>query len=131
MREKGIWVEVTTLIIPTVNDSDEELTDIAKWIAKTDRAMPWHISAFYPTYKLTEVPRTPVSTLTRARKIGLAEGLRYVYTGNVPGDEGESTFCYNCGALLISRFGFEVGKVSIKDSKCPECGAVIDGVFFD
>lgn len=129
MREKGIWVEITTLIIPTINDSDEELTGIAKWIAKTDKTMPWHISAFYPTYKLTDLPRTPVSTLTRAREIGLTEGLRYVYTGNVPGDEGESTFCYNCNALLISRFGFEVGRNRVTDSKCPECGAEIDGVF--
>ena len=127
MRNTGIWVEITTLVIPTINDSDRELTNIAKWIARTDKTMPWHISAFHPTYKLTDLPRTPVETLTRAREIGLAEGLRYVYTGNVPGDEGESTFCYNCKNLIISRFGFEVESNRVTDSKCPDCGAGIDG----
>ncbi len=129
MRKKGIWVEITTLVIPTINDSDEELTSIARWIAKTDKTMPWHISAFHPSYKLMELPRTPVDTLTRARKIGFAEGLRYVYTGNIPGDEGESTFCYNCKSLLISRFGFEVGRNSVTEGRCHECGVEIDGVF--
>ncbi len=128
MREKGIWVEVTTLVIPGLNDSDEELRHIAKWIYKTDPAMPWHISAFHPSYKLTDKPRTPVATLDRAREIGFDEGLRYVYTGNAPGDEGESTYCYNCDVVLIKRFGFEMEWNFIKESKCPECGALIDGI---
>ncbi len=128
MRRLGIWVEVTTLIIPTLNDSEGELRDIARWIYKTDKNMPWHISAFYPAYKLTNIERTPVSTIDRAREIGLAEGLRYVYTGNVPGDPGESTYCYSCGKVLIERFGFTVRKNVIKDSRCPYCGAEIHGV---
>jgi pyruvate formate lyase activating enzyme len=128
MRSAGIWVEVTTLIIPTLNDSEEELKKIAKWIFTTDKSIPWHISAFYPAYKLLEVPPTPRAIVDRAREIGLEEGLRYVYTGNVPGDPGESTYCYNCKEVLIERFGFEVRKNSIKESRCPNCSTEVDGV---
>lgn len=129
MRKLGIWVEITTLIIPTMNDSEEELRGIAGWIAKTDSAMPWHVSAFHPAYKLNGVPSTPAATLVRAREIGLEEGLRYVYTGNVPGIPGESTFCYNCREKLIERYGFTVKKNVVTDEgKCPRCGSLIDGV---
>jgi pyruvate formate lyase activating enzyme len=128
LRGLGIWVEVTTLIIPTLNDSEEGLRSIARWLYKTDRSIPWHISAFYPAYKLLDVPPTPRSIIDRARVIGLEEGLRYVYTGNVPGDPGESTYCYNCKEVLIERFGFAVGNNLIKDSRCPKCNAEIDGV---
>lgn len=128
MRELGIWVEVTTLVIPTLNDSEGELRDIAKWIYKTDKSMPWHISAFHPAFKLNNIPPTPIETITMARDIGLEQGLRYVYTGNVPGQEGESTFCYNCKRLLIERYGFTVRKNLVAESRCPHCGTVIDGV---
>ena len=128
MRQLGIWVEITTLIIPTQNDSEDELRQIAKWIYKTDKTMPWHLSAFYPTYKMNNLPRTPVSIIDRAREIGLEEGLRYVYTGNVPGDPGESTYCYNCKKLIMERFGFFVKRNLVKDSKCPYCKVHIDGV---
>ena len=128
MREHGIWVEVTTLIIPTKNDSDEELEQIARFIKDVGPEIPWHVSAFYPTYKMLDLPRTPASTLYRARKIGIDAGLRYVYTGNIPGDEGEHTFCHNCKAVLIHRCGYEVVANHIRDSRCPYCGAVIDGV---
>lgn len=128
MRELGVWVEVTTLVIPDMNDSEEELRRIARWINRTDKRMPWHISAFHPAYKMGDVPPTPVETLEKARDIGIEEGLRYVYTGNIPGHKGESTYCYNCGALLIERLGFRVKRNDIDDSKCPKCGVVIDGV---
>ncbi|WKZ33317.1 MAG: AmmeMemoRadiSam system radical SAM enzyme [Thermodesulfobacteriota bacterium] len=128
MRELGIWVEVTTLVIPGINDSEEELREIARWIHRTDKRTPWHISAFHPAYKMADVPPTPVEKLERARDIGLEEGLRYVYTGNIPGHKGESTYCYNCGALLIERLGFRVKNNFIAESKCPKCGVVIDGV---
>ncbi len=128
MRELGVWVELTTLVIPTLNDSEGELREIAKWIYRTDKSMPWHISAFHPAYKLNNIPPTPIETIARAREIGLEEGLRYVYTGNVPGQEGESTFCYNCKRLLIERYGFTVRKNLVADSRCPHCGTVIDGV---
>jgi len=129
MKELGVWVEVTTLVIPTLNDSDEELRQIAEFIAQElDVETPWHISRFYPHYKLKDKPPTPVTTLDRARTIGLAAGLRYVYEGNVPGSQGESTFCYNCGKLLIGRYGYRTLEYHIEDSKCAYCGAEIDGV---
>ena len=128
MKEFGIWVEVTTLIIPTKNDSDEELGQIAKFITEVGVDIPWHVSAFYPTYKMLDLPRTPAATLERARKIGIGAGLRYVYTGNIPGDEGEHTLCYNCKAVLIHRVGYEIVSNHIRDSRCPYCGAAIDGV---
>lgn len=128
MRSLGIWVEITTLVIPGMNDGDDELKAIAKWIAGTDKTMPWHISAFHPAYKLHDLPPTPRETITRARDIGIAEGLRYVYTGNIPGEKGESTFCHKCGKLLIERYGFAVKRNDLRDSACPYCGAFIDGV---
>ncbi|MBI5192636.1 MAG: AmmeMemoRadiSam system radical SAM enzyme [Nitrospirae bacterium] len=128
MKGYGIWVEVTTLIIPTKNDSDEELTQIAEFVKGVGAEIPWHVSAFHPTYKMNDLPRTPASTLERARKIGLKAGLRYVYTGNIPGDEGEHTFCHNCKSALIHRVGFEIIENYVRESRCPFCGAVIDGV---
>jgi pyruvate formate lyase activating enzyme len=129
MKEMGIWVEVTTLIIPTENDSDKELWAIAEYIRSIDSGIPWHVSAFYPTYKMTNLPRTPVSTIRKAYELGKEAGLRYIYGGNVPGDESESTRCYRCGTMLIRRFGFQVIENRVRDSQCPECGAMIDGVF--
>jgi pyruvate formate lyase activating enzyme len=130
MKSYGILVEVTTLIVPGLNDDKGELQDLAGFIAQdlgTDT--PWHISRFHPTYKLTDRPATPVETLTKAREIGLQAGLRYVYTGNVPGNTGENTFCYSCGEIVIERWGFQVGSLQIKDGKCSQCGAVMDGVW--
>ena len=127
-HQLGIWIEITTLIIPNYNDSDQELRDIAKFIKNIDEKIPWHITAYYPTYRLTDQPRTSVATLRKAREIGLNEGLRYVYEGNMPGNGGENTFCYNCNNLLIQRLGFSIVENNIKDSKCPNCQAVIDGV---
>jgi pyruvate formate lyase activating enzyme len=130
MKALGIFVEVTTLIVPGLNDDPAELQELAGFIANDLGAdTPWHISRFHPTYKLSDRPPTPVKTLTRAREIGLEAGLKYVYTGNVPGNSGENTFCYNCGEMVIERWGFQVGALRIKDGKCSQCGAVIDGVW--
>jgi pyruvate formate lyase activating enzyme len=128
MKELGVWIEVTTLIIPDYNDSDDFLTFAAEFIKSVDAAIPWHVSQFYPTYKLTDKPRTPISTLRRAREIGLKTGLKYVYEGNVPGAGGENTLCPSCGALLIERIGFSLAHVSMKNSHCEKCGARIDGI---
>lgn len=129
MFKMGIWVEVTTLIIPGVNDEEAELRGIARWLKGVSDSIPWHLSAFYPAYKMMDVPPTPSKTVTRAREIGLEEGLRYVYTGNLtPGDEGESTFCYNCGECLILRRGYTIKKNIIQDSSCPKCNSPIHGV---
>lgn len=127
-KELGIWLEITTLIIPTYNDSDEELKNIAGFIFSLGPDTPWHISAYYPTYKLNDQPRTSVQTLQRAREIGLKAGLRYVYEGNVPGEAGENTYCYSCGKLLIERLGFSIAHYQIRKTKCPDCGAQIDGI---
>jgi pyruvate formate lyase activating enzyme len=128
-KEYGIWIEITTLIIPGHNDSDEELTDIAKFIKSVGEETPWHVTRFHPTYNLTDEPRTPVETLARARRIGLDAGLRYVYEGNIPG-EGEDTSCWSCGRTIIERVGFRVEAKKVdEDGKCGHCGAVIDGVW--
>jgi len=128
-KRQGIWIELTTLVIPGWNDSDEDLRGIAGFIAdKVGNETPWHVSAFHPTYKLTDRTSTPLDTLRRARRIGLEAGLRYVYEGNVPGEGGENTYCPACGETLIERTGFYLEHNSIEMGKCPACAAVIDGI---
>jgi len=129
MRQMGIWVEITTLIIPTLNDSDQEFEEIAQFIVSLGCEVPWHISAFYPTYKMMNLPRTPASALHRARKIGINAGLRYVYCGNIPGEEGEDTFCPHCGRRVIERVGFQVSKNDVVNGACRHCNGEIDGVW--
>jgi len=129
MREMGIWLEVTTLLIPGLNDSPEELKELARFLADLDPGIPWHISRFHPTYRLLDRPVTPVETIRRARDLGYEAGLQYVYTGNVPGDMGESTVCHSCQAPLIDRMGFHVARNRLKDGRCPECNAEVPGVW--
>lgn len=128
MRKLDIWVEVTTLVVPDENDSEEEMKDIAEFLVSVGKEIPWHISRFHPDYNMTDKISTPVKILKRAREIGFKAGLRYVYTGNIPGDEGENTFCYNCKKLLIGRFGFQILENNITDSRCKFCNTAIDGV---
>lgn len=128
MKALGVWVEITTLIIPGLNDAEEELKDMVAFIAGLGRETPWHISRFHPMYKMLDRSPTSVQTLARAREIGLEGGLRYVYTGNVPGDEGEDTYCHQCGKLLIDRVGFQIRKYQIVENRCYNCGTVVDGV---
>ena len=127
-HDLGVWLEVTTLVIPGVNDSDEELGEIAAFLRSLDPGIPWHVSGFYPAWKMLERPPTPLETLKRARDIGLAAGLRYVYVGNVVGEPGEHTWCPNCKGLLIERFGVTVRVNRIEDERCPDCGTGIAGV---
>jgi pyruvate formate lyase activating enzyme len=129
MKRLGIWLEVTTLLIPGLNDSKEELREISQFLANLDKDIPWHISRFHPTYRLTHIPSTPPESIQRARDLGYEAGLKYVYTGNLPGDEGEKTFCHSCGKLLVDRFGFTVTENRIKDNLCAECGSEIPGVW--
>jgi pyruvate formate lyase activating enzyme len=129
MKELGVWVEVTTLIIPDYNDSEEDMRDIAGFIKSVDPFIPWHVTQFYPTFQLTDKPRTPVKTLRKARDIGFETGLKYVYEGNVPGEGGENTYCHNCKKLLIKRFGFSIIENKLKDGRCSECGADIKGAW--
>ena len=129
-KSLGIWVELTTLVIPTLNDSDKELQLIADFIKEeVGPETPWHVSGFHPMYQLLDVASTPVKTLQKARQIGLETGLKYVYVGNVPGENGESTFCPECGKTLIHRIGYRINENIVKDSKCPYCGSKIDGIF--
>ena len=127
-HELGVWTEVTTLVIPGINDSDEELTAVAEFVRSVGAEVPWHVSQFYPAHKMLDRPVTPMETLRRAGDIGRKAGLRYVYEGNVPGEKGEDTYCYHCRALLIDRYGFYVRENSIHQGCCPECGVSIDGI---
>jgi len=129
MKKKGIWVEITTLLIPGLNDSDEELKDIAGFIVELGIETPWHISRFHPQYKIQDVPVTPLTSLHRAAQIGKEAGLKYVYSGNVPGDQGENTYCFKCGNLLIERYGFRIVSMNLKGNQCPKCATELDGVF--
>ncbi|MBD3183055.1 AmmeMemoRadiSam system radical SAM enzyme [Candidatus Poribacteria bacterium] len=126
MKELGIWVEVTTLVIPTINDSEKTLKGIAEFILSLGSETPWHVSRFHPTYKLMNLPSTPISTVIKAREIGLSVGLKYVYSGNVPGDDGENTYCPDCGKVVIPRYGYNLEKRHLTDSKCEFCGEKID-----
>lgn len=115
-------VEIITLLIPTLNDSDDEIRQLSQWIASLDKEIPLHFTGYFPANRMAKPP-TPAETLLRARKIAMDEGLKYVYTGNRPGDDGESTYCPACGACVIKRFGFEVLENRLaKGGKCAGCG---------
>ncbi len=130
---RGIWVEVVTLTIPGYNDSTEELTDIAQFLASVSLDIPWHVTAFHKDYKMTDPANTDAATLLRAWDIGKAAGLRYVYAGNMPGAVGdtESTFCPGCDSRLVTRRGYAVSGVRVADGACPDCGTAVAGVWAD
>jgi len=127
--QAGVWVEVTTLLIPGANDSTESLRWIAEAINGISPRIPWHISRFFPAYKLADRPPTPVATLREAQRIGREVGLQYIYVGNVPG-EGEDTYCPACGKPVLTRIGFSIRENHLQEGTCPFCGAVVDGVWF-
>ena len=130
LKKKGIFLEVTTLVIPGLNDDRDELRALARFIAnELGPETPWHISRFHPTYRLTDRGPTPVETLNTARNIGIDEGLAHVYTGNVPGHPGESTACPNCGKTLLERRGYLILQNNISKGGCSFCGAAVHGVF--
>lgn len=125
-KKLNIWIEVTTLVVHGQNDSDKELRRIATFLAELDTSIPWHISRFYPQYKMEDLESTPMEILNRAYDIGKSAGLRYVYLGNV--DKGNNTYCYECGKLLIERFGYSIKTYRVKEGRCPDCQTPIDGV---
>jgi pyruvate formate lyase activating enzyme len=127
-KEFNIWIELTTLLIPSLNDSEKDLKQIAEFIKELDEGIPWHISRFHPTYKLTNLPPTSIETLKKAHKIGSDIGLKHIYLGNVPGEE-ENTYCHNCGNLLIKRYSYKIIENNLRDSECPYCNSRIDGVW--
>jgi pyruvate formate lyase activating enzyme len=131
MKELGIWVEVTTLLIPGKNDSVEELTDIAAFLASEGRDIPWHVTRFHPDYEFLDIKPTSMKLLQKARDIGERQGLRHIYIGNNPSEVNNTnnTVCSQCHALLIKRSYMAVDENKIVDGKCPSCGAIVDGKF--
>jgi pyruvate formate lyase activating enzyme len=128
MKEMDIWVEVTTLVIPGQNDSEEELTQIARFIKDVDPNIPWHISRFHPDYKYTDTDATPIQSLRLAYDVAKSEGIRFIYIGNVLG-ESEGTVCPSCEKMLIPRRGFAIGENKVTGGRCPYCGSAVAGVF--
>ena len=130
-HETNVWLELTTLLIPGRNDSDKELTELSQWVfEKLGADVPLHFSAFHPDYKMQDVPPTPFESLTRARDIAMKAGLRYVYTGNVHDKSGSSTWCHQCGKILIGRDWYELSDWNLTDDgHCTHCGAACAGVF--
>ncbi len=128
-HDNGIWIEITTLLIPGENDSDEEMRDIASFISSISPDIPWHISRYYPRYKYDSAPPTPIKTIERAREIGLSEGLNFVYSGNVMGHVGENTYCPNCKKLIIARKGYFIERIAMKGQACEYCSHIIPGRF--
>ena len=125
MESAGIILEITTLIVPGMNDSADELCQIARFIASVNPLLPWHLSRFHPDYKMRDNSVTPVDKMNEAVEIGLAEGLKHVYTGNMRSHERENTYCSGCGELLIRRSGYQQPESHLKDGKCPGCGGEI------
>jgi pyruvate formate lyase activating enzyme len=129
-HETDVWLEITTLVIPGENDSDGELRAMCGWIVeKLGPDVPVHFSAFHPDFKMMDTPRTPHETLIRARQVGLDAGLRFVYIGNVHDPKRESTYCPDCGLLLIERDWYNLGRYAVVDGKCGGCGGRLPGVF--
>ncbi|MBN2119993.1 MAG: AmmeMemoRadiSam system radical SAM enzyme [Candidatus Omnitrophica bacterium] len=130
IKEQGVWLEVVNLLVPTLNDSPEDIKGLCLWIKENlGSATPVHFSRFHPTYKLTNLPPTPLTTLESAAKIAKDTGLKYVYLGNVPDHPLESTYCPKCGKVLIKRLGYQILENNIRDSRCKFCGEKIEGIW--
>ncbi len=129
MREAGVWVEVTTLVVPRVNDGADELAGIAGFLASVDANIPWHVSRFHPDYRMLDRPPTSVGSIELACRLGKDAGLRHVYAGNVAAGPLENTFCPACNALLIERRGFRVARNRLGNGVCPDCGESVAGVW--
>ena len=129
-RAKSKWnmhVEVVTNVIPTMNDDDQQLEDIARWIRdELGELTPWHVTRFYPHHQMQHLPPTPIAALERAYDIGQKAGLKFIYAGNVPGHQSESTVCYSCGKLNVQRFGYQTKVVGLDGSRCQFCGAELN-----
>ncbi len=128
--QAGVWVEVTTLVVPDMNDSEAELRQIAEFIAAAlGKHVPWHVSRFHGDYQQTDIPPTPIATLERACRCGKEAGLKYIYCGNVPGKVDERTYCPSCRSVLIDRVGFHVEQITMQNGTCPNCGTAMEGLW--
>jgi pyruvate formate lyase activating enzyme len=128
-QETDIWIEVTTLLIPDLNDSDAELRAMAEWLAETDLDMPWHVSAFHPDYEMRDRPPTSIPALARAYEIGKEAGLRYVYVGNVTDEDRGSTYCPDCGKKMVQRNWYAARELWRESGTCSQCASTIPGVW--
>jgi pyruvate formate lyase activating enzyme len=127
----GVWLEITNLIVPTWTDNLEQIRVMCRWLGENGfNKVPIHFSRFYPTYKLEQLPPTPVDILNKAAQIASEEGLTYVYTGNVPGNEMSDTKCPNCSSTLIVRHGYTIAANNLTVGKCNKCGRGVDGVWY-
>jgi pyruvate formate lyase activating enzyme len=131
VKNSGTWLELVNLIIPTLNDDDKAIKRLCSWVVENVGVdVPVHFTRFYPTYRLKNLPPTPVGSVEKAREIALDSGIRFPYVGNVPaGHPGESTYCPSCGAIVVERVGYSVRSIRIKDGGCAECGTPIPGVW--
>ena len=128
LHKEGVWFEMTTLVVPTYVDNPDMIKRMCGWILKElGPDYPLHLLRFYPQYKLTRLPATPIATLENLRKVALGEGIRYVYLGNVPGHEGCFTYCHNCRKILIERKGYRINQYNLVNGRCRFCGTVIPG----
>jgi pyruvate formate lyase activating enzyme len=126
----GIWTEIVVLVLPTQNDSPSEIREMARWIhGELSPQVPVHFTRFHPSYKIQDLPPTPVSTLERCQRIAQEEGLQYVYVGNVPGHGGENTVCPKCRETVLARVGFTIKRSNLKGGRCGGCGQPIPGVW--
>ena len=125
----GMWIEITTLVVPGYNDSQEELGAVARYIAGLGKHIPWHISRYHPDYQMLDGGPTPMDTLLRAYDLGKEAGLDYVYLGNVPGHPSENTACPNCGTIVVAREGYTLSGLRLSDGRCQSCGEAIAGVW--
>jgi pyruvate formate lyase activating enzyme len=129
-RDSGIWLEITNLVVPKWTDKTDEIGKMCKWLSENGfRDVPLHFSRFHPMHKLQQLPPTPVELLKDAVKIAASEGIRYIYTGNVPGNEISDTKCASCGTILVSRQGYTITGNTIKNGKCSKCGNPVPGVW--
>lgn len=130
LQKLGKWAEIVYLVVPTLNDSDQEFLGLARWVkANLGAEVPLHFTQYHPEYLLKNLPVTPVATLERAKAIADAEGLHYVYIGNIPGHEAENTYCPQCKRVLVERYGFEIRRMLIRNGACPICMRTIPGVW--
>jgi pyruvate formate lyase activating enzyme len=130
VHKAGVHLEIVNLVVPTLNDAEPALSELARWVAgELGPDVPIHFTRFHPDYQLPNLPPTPVETLRRARDLARAAGLRYAYTGNVPGDPGEDTVCPGCGAVVVDRTGFFVTALNLRKGACAACGTPIAGVW--
>jgi len=129
-HETRVWLEITTLLIPGLNDSEKELEQMTEWVVENlGRDVPWHFTAFHPDWRMRDIPPTPVRALSRARDIAMKNGVRYAFTGNVQDPAGQATYCHHCRALLIGREGYEITDWQLIEGKCRHCGMLCAGVF--